>query len=89
MLAVAGGPGDLLLSRDAHKSVVAGLVFSGTQPQWIRPRYDARLHLAHPPSPERVARGSALTGASIWASATTAASRRPCQWPMTTRQPPS
>src|SRR5579862_9630335 len=34
MLAVAGGQGDLLISRDAHKSVVAGLVFSGVQPQW-------------------------------------------------------
>jgi arginine decarboxylase len=55
MLAVAGGGGDLLISRDAHKSVVAGLVFSGVQPQWIRPRHDARLHLAHPPSPEQVA----------------------------------
>lgn len=29
MLAVAGGRGELLISRDAHKSVVAGLVFSG------------------------------------------------------------
>ena len=38
MLAVAGGQGDLLISRDAHKSVVAGLVFSGVQPQWIPPR---------------------------------------------------
>src|SRR6266513_3387398 len=55
MLAVAGGQGDLLISRDAHKSVVAGLVFSGVQPQWIRPRHDARLRLAHPPSPEQVA----------------------------------
>jgi arginine/lysine/ornithine decarboxylase len=55
MLAVAGGKGDLLISRDAHKSIVAGLVFSGVQPRWIRPRYDARLHLAHPPSPEQVA----------------------------------
>jgi arginine/lysine/ornithine decarboxylase len=54
MLAVAGGQGDLLVSRDAHKSVVAGLVFSGVRPQWIRPCYDSRLHLAHPPSPERV-----------------------------------
>ena len=54
MLAVAGGQGDLLISRDAHKSVVAGLVFCGVQPQWIRPRYDTRLHLAHPPSPEQV-----------------------------------
>ena len=54
MLAVAGGQGDLLISRDAHKSVVAGLVFSGVQPQWIQPRYDTRLHVAHPPSPEQV-----------------------------------
>jgi arginine decarboxylase len=54
MLAVAGGHGDLLVSRDAHKSVVAGLVFGGIQPWWIRPRYDERLHLAHPPSPRQV-----------------------------------
>jgi arginine/lysine/ornithine decarboxylase len=54
MLAVAGGQGDLLVSRDAHKSVVAGLIFSGVQPRWIRPRWDATLHLAHPPSPEEV-----------------------------------
>ena len=53
MLAVAGGRGDLLVSRDAHKSVVAGLVFGGIQPQWIRPRYDEKLHLAHPPSPRQ------------------------------------
>jgi len=33
MLAVAGADGDLLLGRDAHKSVVAGLVFSGLQPR--------------------------------------------------------
>ncbi len=55
MLAVAGGGHDLLVSRDAHKSVVAGLIFSGVQPRWIRPRWDADLHLAHPPSPEMVA----------------------------------
>jgi lysine decarboxylase len=30
MLAVAGGRGDLLISRDAQKSVVAGLVFGGS-----------------------------------------------------------
>ena len=46
MLAVAGRQGDLLISRDAHKSVVAALVFSGVQPQWIQPRYDTRLHVA-------------------------------------------
>jgi arginine/lysine/ornithine decarboxylase len=56
MLAVAGHEGDLLLSRDAHKSVVAGLIFSGLRPCWIRPRWDAKLHIAHPPSPEEVAK---------------------------------
>ncbi|MBV9425442.1 MAG: hypothetical protein JOZ98_21220 [Solirubrobacterales bacterium] len=55
MLAVAGHEGDLLLGRDAHKSVVAGLIFSGLRPCWVAPRWDADLHLAHPPSPEQVA----------------------------------
>src|ERR1700749_88415 len=54
MLAVDGGRGHLLLSPDAHKSGVAGLVCGGVQPQWIRPRYDERLHVAHPPSPRQV-----------------------------------
>ncbi|MFF2244388.1 aminotransferase class I/II-fold pyridoxal phosphate-dependent enzyme [Arthrobacter sp. NPDC058130] len=54
VLAVAAGKGDLLISRDAHKSIVAGLVFSGIQPRWIRPRWDPQLHLAHPPSPADV-----------------------------------
>lgn len=56
MLAVAGGGGDLLVGRDAHKSVVAGLVLSGLQPRWIPPRWDPELHLAHPPSPAEVER---------------------------------
>ena len=55
MLAISGGAGDLLVGRDAHKSVTAGLVFAGVQPRWVRPRWDAELHLAHPPSPEQVA----------------------------------
>src|SRR3954453_1356714 len=54
MLAVAGISGDLLVSRDAHKSVTAGLILSGLQPRWVSPRWDSRLHLAHPPSPEQV-----------------------------------
>src|ERR1700712_3203995 len=54
MLAVAGISGDILISRDAHKSVTAGLIFSGLQPRWIRPRWDPKLHLAHPPSPQQV-----------------------------------
>ncbi|TSD99514.1 ornithine decarboxylase [Skermania sp. ID1734] len=54
MLAVAGGKGGLLLGRDSHKSVVAGLIFSGVDPKWITPLWDAERHLAHPPSPEQV-----------------------------------
>jgi arginine decarboxylase len=55
MLAVAGHDGHLILGRDAHKSVVAGMIFSGLQPCWVSPRWDARLHLAHPPSPRQLA----------------------------------
>lgn len=54
MLAVAGHHGDLLLGRDAHKSVTAGFIFSGLRPCWVRPRWDSGLHLAHPPSPDEV-----------------------------------
>jgi arginine decarboxylase len=55
MLAVAGHDGHLILARDAHKSVVAGMIFSGLQPCWVSPQWDARLHIAHPPSPEQIA----------------------------------
>lgn len=54
MMAVAGGDGSLLVSRDSHKSIVAGLIFSGVQPRWITPRWDAAHHFSHPPSPEQV-----------------------------------
>jgi lysine decarboxylase len=50
MMAVAGGDGSLLVSRDSHKSIVAGLVFSGVQPRWVTPRWDAERHFSHPPS---------------------------------------
>jgi arginine decarboxylase len=52
MMAVAGGDGSLLVARDSHKSIVAGLVFSGVQARWITPRWDAERHFSHPPSPE-------------------------------------
>ncbi|WP_163161610.1 PLP-dependent transferase [Arthrobacter sp. Alg241-R88] len=54
ILAVTRGEGELLISRDAHKSVVSGLVLSGLQPRWIKPRWDNELKLSHPPSPEAV-----------------------------------
>ncbi|MFD3458146.1 aminotransferase class I/II-fold pyridoxal phosphate-dependent enzyme [Nocardia fluminea] len=55
MLAVAGGDdGGLLVARDSHKSIVAGLIFSGVRPHWIAPRWDAERHFSHPPSPAQV-----------------------------------
>ncbi|MHA6738474.1 aminotransferase class I/II-fold pyridoxal phosphate-dependent enzyme [Rhodococcus erythropolis] len=55
MLAVAGNdPGGLLVSRDSHKSIVAGLIFSGVTPRWITPRWDEDMHFSHPPSPDEV-----------------------------------
>jgi lysine decarboxylase len=54
MMAVAGGDGSLLVARDSHKSVVAGLIFSGVQPRWITPRWDADRHISHPPSSAEV-----------------------------------
>ena len=55
MLAVTGGDGSLLLARDSHKSIVAGLIFSGVQARWITPQWDAERHFSHPPSPQHYA----------------------------------
>ncbi|MBF4997439.1 ornithine decarboxylase [Nocardia sp. BSTN01] len=52
MLAVAGPHDTLLVPRNAHKSVVLGLILSGARPGWVRPRWDTRLRLSHPPGPE-------------------------------------
>ncbi|RKE17341.1 aminotransferase class I/II-fold pyridoxal phosphate-dependent enzyme [Streptomyces sp. TLI_171] len=54
MLAVAGPHEKLLVGRDAHKSVVAGLIVAGIEPVWVEPSWDARRHLAHPPAAETV-----------------------------------
>ncbi|TDQ00288.1 aminotransferase class I/II-fold pyridoxal phosphate-dependent enzyme [Labedaea rhizosphaerae] len=55
MLAVAGPGEKLLVSRNAHKSVVAGLILSGVEPVWVHPRWDAEQHFAYPPEPDAVA----------------------------------
>jgi len=52
MLSVAGPHEKLLVGRDAHKSVVSGLILAGIRPIWVEPQWDPELHLAHPPSPE-------------------------------------
>lgn len=48
MLAVTCPGHRLLVGRDAHKSVVAGLILSGVEPVWVEPQWDASRHLAHP-----------------------------------------
>ncbi len=50
MLAVAGPHEKLVVGRDVHKSVVAGLVLAGIRPVWVDPQWDPARHLAHPPS---------------------------------------
>ncbi|MGW2938341.1 aminotransferase class I/II-fold pyridoxal phosphate-dependent enzyme [Streptomyces sp. NPDC001156] len=50
MLAVTCPHHRLLVGRDAHKSVVAGLILSGVEPVWVEPQWDAARHIAHPPS---------------------------------------
>jgi arginine/lysine/ornithine decarboxylase len=52
MMAVAAPGEKLLIGRDAHKSVISGLVLAGIHPVWVRPKWDTDLHLAHPPSPQ-------------------------------------
>ncbi|MGW2173985.1 aminotransferase class I/II-fold pyridoxal phosphate-dependent enzyme [Streptomyces sp. NPDC001705] len=50
MLSVAGPHEKLIVGRDAHKSVISGLVLAGIVPVWVDPQWDAERHLAHPPS---------------------------------------
>ncbi|GLY16032.1 ornithine decarboxylase [Kineosporia sp. NBRC 101677] len=54
MLAVAGPGEKLLISRNAHKSVISAVIVNGTMPVWVHPQFDERLHLAHPPQPQDV-----------------------------------
>ncbi|MFE1342195.1 aminotransferase class I/II-fold pyridoxal phosphate-dependent enzyme [Streptomyces sp. NPDC058733] len=54
MLAVAGPGEKLLISRNAHKSVVAAVVVNGVEPIWVHPKFDTERHLAHPPEPDDV-----------------------------------
>jgi arginine/lysine/ornithine decarboxylase len=59
MLSVAGPHEKLLVGRDAHKSVIAGIILSGVRPVWVPPQWDPELRLAHPPAAEEYARGFA------------------------------
>jgi arginine/lysine/ornithine decarboxylase len=54
MLSVAGPGEKLLVSRNSHKSVVAGLILAGIQPVWVHPHHDDHWDLVHPPEPADV-----------------------------------
>src|SRR5215218_2104598 len=54
MISVAGPGEKLLVSRNAHKSVIADVIIAGIEPVWVHPHFDDDLHLAHPPEPEDV-----------------------------------
>jgi len=56
MLAVAGPGEKLLISRNAHKSVMAAVIVNGTDPVWVHPQFDQERRLAHPPEPGDVRR---------------------------------
>jgi len=56
MIAVAGPGEKLLLSRNAHKSVIAAVIVGGVRPVWVHPKFDASRHLAHPPEADDVRR---------------------------------
>ncbi|MFI0876652.1 ornithine decarboxylase [Streptomyces sp. CS149] len=78
MLSVAAPHQKLLVGRDAHKSVIAGLILSGVEPIWLEPQWDGERHLAHPPSAATVeqafaehpdARGALVTSPTPYGTA--------------------
>jgi arginine decarboxylase len=55
MLLSACQPGDsVIISRNAHKSTMAGVVLSGVWPIWIQPKVDQNLDILFDSSPEQV-----------------------------------
>jgi arginine decarboxylase len=55
-LMTVAGPGEtMVIARNAHKSVFAGLVLSGARPAYLDPTYDSELKLALDPLPEALA----------------------------------
>ncbi len=47
VMAVAGPNDTVLVQRNAHKSVIAGIIHSGAMPRWILPQWDSRFGISH------------------------------------------
>jgi|tagenome__1003787_1003787.scaffolds.fasta_scaffold20985026_4 arginine decarboxylase len=58
IMAVAGGGRKLIIARNSHKSVDAGLIAGGVDPVWVQPPLDEELQVAHVVTPEAI--GEAL-----------------------------
>jgi arginine decarboxylase len=54
MMAVAGPGEKLLVSRNAHKSVISALILGGIEPVWVHPHFDSERYMSHPPEPADV-----------------------------------
>ncbi|MEA5570157.1 aminotransferase class I/II-fold pyridoxal phosphate-dependent enzyme [Calothrix sp. UHCC 0171] len=55
ILATCSTGDKIILPRNVHSSVIAGLVLSGAMPIFINPEYDAVLDIAHSITPDSVA----------------------------------
>jgi arginine decarboxylase len=59
-------PGEpVLVARNAHKSVLAGLVQVGARPIWLEPRWDERFGVAHGLDADVVERALGESGAKV------------------------
>ncbi len=55
MFLSACNPGDsVIVSRNAHKSVMSGIILSGVWPIWIQPKIDQKLDILLDSSPEQI-----------------------------------
>lgn len=54
ILATCGSGDKIILPRNVHSSVIAGLILSGAMPVFLTPEYDTVLEIAHSITPEAV-----------------------------------
>src|SRR5437763_9475173 len=58
-LALAGMGDEVIVQRNAHASMIDGLILSGLRPKWIAPELNPELGIAHCPMPESLEVGLA------------------------------